>query len=55
MSRTQAYYLEIKLFKALEETYNNVKLKGVVQADEKHFRISFKGTKHKDMPRDTRQ
>ncbi len=54
MSKTQAYYLEIKLFKALEKTYNNVKLKGVVQADEKYFRISFKGTKHKDMPRDTR-
>ena len=54
MSKTQAYYLEIKLFKALEETYNNIKLKGVVQADEKYFRISFKGTKHKDMPRDTR-
>ena len=54
MSKTQAYYLEIKLFKALEETYNNVKLKGVVQADEKYFRISFKGTKHNDMPRETR-
>ena len=54
MSKTQEYYLEIKLFKALEETYNNVKLKGVVQVDEKYFRISFKGTKHKDMPRDTR-
>lgn len=39
MPKTQAYYLEIKLFKALEETYNNVKLKGVVQADLKYFRI----------------
>ena len=53
MSKTQVYYLEIKLFKALEYIYNN-KLKGVVQADEKYFRISFKGTKHEKMPRKTR-
>lgn len=54
ISKTQVYYLEIKLFRALEEVYNDVKLKGIVQADEKYFRISFKGTKHKDMPRKTR-
>ena len=42
MSKTQAYYLEIKLFKALEETCNNVELKGLVQADEKYFRIILK-------------
>lgn len=46
MSKTQAYYLEIKLFKALEETCNNVKLKGVVQADEKYFRIILKVLKY---------
>lgn len=54
MSKTQIYYLEIKLFKALENVYNSVKLKGIVQADEKYFRISFKGTKHEKMPRKTR-
>lgn len=54
ISKTQVYYQEMKLFLALEDTYNNQKLKGIVQVDEKYFRISFKGTKHKDMPRKTR-
>ena len=31
-----------------------MKLKGIVQVDEKYFRISFKGTKHEKMPRKTR-
>lgn len=51
MSQTQTYYFEIKLFSALEAVYSDQKLKGIVQADEKYFRISFKGIKHKDMPR----
>lgn len=46
MSKTKIYYLEIKSFKALENVYNTVKLKEIVQADEKYFKISFKGTKH---------
>lgn len=54
MSKTQIYYLEIKLFKALENTYNNDILKGIVQADEKYFRINFKGTKQEKMPRKSR-
>lgn len=54
MSQTQIYYLEMKLFSALDEVYDDVKLKGVVQADEKYFRISFKGTKLNKMPRKTR-
>lgn len=54
ISKTQVYYLEIKLFKALENIYNIVKLKGIVQVDEKYFRISFKGTKHEKMLRKTR-
>ena len=54
MSKTQMYYLEIKLFNALENVYNTTKLKGIVQVDEKYFRISFKGTKHENMPRKTR-
>lgn len=54
LSKTQTYYLEIKLFKALENVYNSIKLKGIVQADEKYFRISFKGTKHEKMLRKTR-
>lgn len=54
MSKSQIYYLEIKLFKALEEIYSDTKLKGIVQVDEKYFRISFKGTKHEKMPRKTR-
>lgn len=54
MSKTQIYYLEIKLFRALDTIYNRDKLKGIVQADEKYFRISFKGTKHEKMPREAR-
>lgn len=54
MSKTQIYYLEIKLFKAIENVYTGTKLKGIVQADEKYFRISFKGTKHEKMPRKAR-
>lgn len=54
MSKTKIYYLEIKSFKALENVYNTVKLKEIVQADEKYFKISFKGTKHEKMPRKTR-
>lgn len=54
MSKTQIYYLEIKLFKALENIYNRNMLKGIVQADEKYFRISFKGTKCEKMPRKSR-
>ena len=54
MSKTQIYYLEIKLFKALENVYNNKMLKEIVQVDEKYFRISFKGTKHEKMPRKSR-
>lgn len=37
MSKTKIYYLEIKSFKALENVYNTVKLKEIVQADEKYF------------------
>ena len=48
------YYLEIKIFKALEKTFNDIKLRGVVQVDEKYFRINFKGTKHDKMPRKTK-
>lgn len=51
MSKTEVYYLEIKIFKALEKTFNDIKLRGVVQVDEKYFRINFKGTKHDKMPR----
>lgn len=51
MSSTQVYYIEIKIFKALEITHKNIKLKGIVEADEKYFRISFKGTKAENMPR----
>ncbi len=51
MSSTQVYYIEIKIFKALEITHKNIKLKGIVEADEKNFRISCKGTKAENMPR----
>lgn len=54
MSKTEVYYLEIKIFKALEKTFNDIKLRGVVQVDEKYFRINFKGTKHDKMPRKTK-
>ena len=30
MSKTEVYYLEIKIFKALEKTFNDIKLRGVV-------------------------
>lgn len=47
ISETSAFELEIKIFDALNQMYNNKLLKGVVQVDEKYVRISFKG-----MPRD---
>lgn len=54
MSQTQIYYLEMKLFNALNIIYSKTQLRGIVQADEKYFRISFKGTKKENMPRKSR-
>lgn len=55
LSQTDTYYLEIKIFNALDNAYNDIILKGVVQADEKYFRLNFKGTKKSKMPRKSKQ
>lgn len=54
VSETSAFELEIKIFDALNQMYNNKLLKGVVQVDEKYVRISFKGIPHDKMPRPSR-
>jgi len=45
LSIVETYYIEIKIFETLEETYSDVKLKGIVQVDEQYFRLNLKGTK----------
>ena len=54
LTATETYYLEIKIFASIDKIVENTKLHGIVQADEKYFRISFKGTKKENMPRKSR-
>lgn len=55
LSSRQIYNLEIRIFSILNNIYNDIKLKNVIQVDEKYFRISFKGTKTEKMPRKSRK
>jgi len=54
LHKTSVFELEIRIFDALEQVSNNLKLKEVVQIDEKYIRTSFKGTRAKNMPRPSR-
>ena len=54
ISETSAFELEIKIFDALDQIYNNELLKGTIQVDEKYVRISFKGMPRDKMPRQSR-
>lgn len=45
----------MRIFSIVDDIYKNVKLKEIVQIDEKYFRVSFKGTKKDKMPRPSRK
>ena len=56
ISKNAAFFLRHKILDALQEMQSNVKLDGIVEADETFFRISFKGnhsrSKFFEMPRE---
>ncbi len=54
ISQTSVFELEIKIFDALDKIYNKIILKGIIQADEKYVRTSFKGFPKNKMPRISR-
>ena len=54
LSKAEVYTLRIKILSILNKYHNSVILKDIVEADEKYIRISFKGTRHDKMPRETR-
>lgn len=54
MSIRETYNLRIKIISVFQNYSNNIVLKDIVKADEKYFRISFKGTRKDDMPRKSR-
>lgn len=54
ISKTSVFEIQIRIFEALDQMYQDTKLKGIIQADEKYVRISFKGFKRDDMPRPSR-
>ncbi len=55
MSMRETYNLRIKIISVFKEYTNGIILKDVIKADEKYFRISFKGTRKKNMPRNSRK
>lgn len=52
ISERETYNLRIKIISILG-SYNDVKLHGIIQADEKYIRINLKGTRKDKMPRET--
>ena len=54
LSERNTYNIRIKITSTLKE-YKKVKLKGLVQCDEKYIRLSFKGTRKNKMPRKSRR
>lgn len=54
ISNTSTFEIEIRIFDALEEINENEVLDGIVQADEKYIRTSFKGFTKEKMPRKSR-
>lgn len=55
ISERQTYNLRIKIISLFNKFDNHKLLSGVVQADEKYIRLSFKGTRKKNMPRKSRK
>lgn len=55
LSRTAIYTIEIKIFNSLYQNKKTIILKDIVEVDEKYVRISFKGTRHNNMPRKSRK
>lgn len=55
LSPTAIYTTEIKIFNSLNQNKKSIILKGVIEVDEKYVRISFKGTRHDNMPRKSRK
>lgn len=55
LSQTEVYNLEIKIFTVIDGIFHDIKLKEIVEVDEKYFRVSFKGTKKEKMPRKSRK
>lgn len=52
ISNTEAYYLRIKILYGLNNYKCNI-LHGEIECDEKYLRINLKGTKSKNMPRES--
>lgn len=50
ISTTSLFELQMKLYESLN-SLNDIKLSGVVQADEMYVNVNFKGTKPSNMPR----
>ena len=55
ISERQAYNIRIKIINLFKKINEKELLKGIVQADEKYLRISFKGTRKAKMPRKSRK
>lgn len=51
ISSRETYNLRIKVMNALKALDKYTVLKGIVEIDEMYLRISFKGTRHNNMPR----
>jgi len=55
LSKHEIYIIKSKIMDTLNNLEQGVKLKGVIQADEKYVRLSFKGTRKGKMPRKSRK
>lgn len=55
ITETSVFEMQIRIFEALDQLYDDVKLRGIIQADEKYVRTSFKGFKTENMPRPSRR
>lgn len=54
ITRTSVFEIQIRIFDVLDQIHDTVKLREVVQVDEKYVRISFKGFTKEKMPRESR-
>ena len=54
LSKTSTFELQIRIFNSLDQIYENIKLREIIQADEKYVRTNFKGFKPSQMPRPSR-
>lgn len=55
ISERETYNIRIKIISIFNKLDKDIKLSGVVQADEKYIRLSFKGTRSEKMPRKSRK